>query len=284
MVAPQTVELPQGTVRYHECGDGPPIVFLHGLLMAGSLWSGVMRRLAGRGFRCIAPDLPLGAHTIALKRHADTSPPGVARLVADMLDALELDDVTLVGNDSGGAVAQLVATRHPERIGRLVLTNCDAYENYLPPLFWYLQLAARLPLVSDLAIQTMRIKPLRRTPLSFGWLSRGHLDDELLDSWVQPGLHDGGVRHDARKFLRGIHRRDTIEAARLLRSFGRPVLIAWAPEDRHFKFRYAERLAREIPHARLERIEDSLTLVALDQPDRVADLVGEFAAATHGTP
>lgn len=274
-----SVEVPQGTVRYRECGRGEPVVFLHGLLMAGTLWSQVMSRL-GDGVRSIAPDLPLGGHTIALRPDADTSPPGVARLVADFLEALELDGVTLVGNDTGGAIAQLVATRHPERIGRLVLTNCDAYDNFLPPMFSYMQLAARMPLAADLALQSMRIKPLRRMPLSFGWLSKGGLGDELLDSWVQPALHDRGVRRDVRRFLRGIRKGDTIQAARELRSFDRPVLVAWAPEDRHFRLRYGERLAADIPGARFELIEDSLTLVALDQPQRVAELIEELVAAS----
>lgn len=279
-----TVDLPQGTVRYHDEGDGQAVVFLHGLLMAGSLWSDVISRLGG-GLRCIAPDLPLGAHTIALAPEADNSPPGVARLVADLLEALALESVTLVGNDTGGAVAQLVATRHPERIGRLVLTNCDAYENFLPLLFSYLPLAARLPLLSGLAMQSMRFKPLRRTPLSYGWLSK-RLSDELLDSWIQPALHDAGVRRDARKFLREIRASDTIGAARQLRSFERPALIAWAPEDRHFRLRDGQRLAADLPDARFETIEDSLTLVPLDQPARLAELIEEFVgvAAAEGKP
>ncbi len=271
----QSVELPQGTVRYRDSGSGQTIVFLHGLLMAGSLWEGVTTRLADR-YRCIAPDLPLGAHSPALYPAADTSPPGVARLVANLFEALDLDAVTLVGNDTGGAIAQLVATRHPNRIGRLVLTNCDAYENFLPPLFRYLQLAARLPGATDLALQSMRIKPLRWTPLAFGLLSKGRLDGELVDSWLRPAMQDAGVRRDARKLLRGIHSSDTVRAARELRTFDRPTLIGWAPEDRVFTVRYGERLAAEIPGARFERIEDSLTLTPIDQPERTATLIAGF--------
>lgn len=274
----QSLALPQGTVRYRDTGSGPPIVFLHGLLMAGSLWEGVIAQLADR-YRCIAPDLPLGGHSPALDPAADTSPPGVARLVANLLEALNLDAVTLVGNDTGGAIAQLVATRHPERIGRLALTNCDAYENFLPPLFRYLQIAARVPGATDLALQSMRIKPLRWTPLTFGWLSKGRLDGALLDSWLYPAMQDAGVRRDARKLLRGIHASDTIRAAEELRTFDRPTLIAWAPEDRVFTVRYAERLAADIPDARLELIEDSLTLTAIDQPARTATLIADFVGS-----
>jgi pimeloyl-ACP methyl ester carboxylesterase len=271
----QSVELPQGTVRYRDSGSGQTIVFLHGLLMAGSLWEGVIARLDDR-YRCIAPDLPLGAHSPALNHSADTSPPGIARLVANLLEALDLDAVTLVGNDTGGAIAQLLATRHPDRIGRLVLTNCDAYQNFLPPLFRYLQVAARLPGATDLALQSMRIRPLRWTPLAFGLLSKGRLDGALVDSWLRPAMQDAGVRRDARKLLRGIHASDTVRAARELRTFDRPTLIAWAPEDRVFTVRYGERLAAEIPGARFERIEDSLTLTPIDQPERTATLIADF--------
>lgn len=271
----KSVDLPQGKVRYRDTGSGQVIVFLHGLLMAGSLWEGVIERLADR-YRCIAPDLPLGAHSPALDPSADTSPPGVARLVADLLETLDLEAVTLVGNDTGGAIAQLVATRHAERLARLVLTNCDAYQNFLPPLFRYLQLAARLPLVSDMAMQSMRLRPLRWTPFAFGLLSKGRLDGELLDSWLRPAITDAGVRRDTRKLLRGIRPSDTLQAARELRTFDRPTLIAWAPEDRVFTVRYGERLASDIPNARFERIEDSLTLTAIDQPERTATLIADF--------
>lgn len=277
-----SAELPQGTVSFHDSGSGEAIVFLHGLLMAGSLWQEVVGRLDG-SYRCIAPDLPLGAHHVPLRPDADTSPLGVAQLVADLLDELDVDSVTLVGNDTGGAIAQMVAACHPRRIGRLVLTNCDAYENFLPPLFRYLQLAAWVPGVSDLTIQSMRIKLLRRAPLAFGLLSKGRLDDDLLDSWIQPALHEGGIRRDARKLLRGVRPRDTLAAARTLQSFGRPTLIAWAPEDRVFGIRYGNRLAADIPRATLEPIEDSLTLVPIDQPERTASLIADFVARNPTT-
>lgn len=279
--APHSVDLPHGTVRFRERGSGPPVVLLHGLLMAGSLWDGVAAQLESR-FRCIAPDLPLGAHTVPLRPDADMSPAGVAQLVSDLLSELSLEDVTLVGNDTGGAIAQLVATRHADRVGRLVLTNCDAYEHFLPTMFRYLQIAARIPGAADVAVQSMRLRPLRRTPLSFGWLAK-RLDDDLLASWIEPALHDGGVRRDARNFLRAIDSSYTVEAARQLPAFGRPVLVAWAPEDRVFRFEWGERLAADIPGARLERIDDSLTLVAVDRPDRTAELIASCANG-NGAP
>ena len=119
------VQLPQGTIDYRERGTGEPIVFVHGALVNADLWRKVVPALA-KDFHCIAPDLPLGSHTRPLPADADLSPNGAAKLIADFIESLGLDNVTLVGNDTGGALCQLVVTRHPQRIGRLVLTNCDA--------------------------------------------------------------------------------------------------------------------------------------------------------------
>ena len=134
--------LPQGTIRYRERGNGEPIVFVHGLLVNGDLWRKVVPTLA-KDFRCITPDWPLGSHEVPMNPDADLTPTGLAKLVADFLAALELENVTLVGNDTGGALSQIVVTEHPERIARLVLTPCDAFEVFPPRLFKYL--SARRP-------------------------------------------------------------------------------------------------------------------------------------------
>jgi pimeloyl-ACP methyl ester carboxylesterase len=275
-IEPRTARLPQGVVEYRETGSGPPVVLLHGLLVDGALWRGVVPSLA-RDFRVVVPELPLGCHRIPLDAGAALAPPDVAQLVADFLRVLELEDVTLVGNDTGGAIAQLVAAHHPERVGRLVLTPCDAYENFLPPMFRPLQWLAHAPAVMDGALALMRVRALRRSPLAFGLLMR-HPDDELLDRWVRAMLADRRVRRDAMKVLRGISSRQTIEAAERLRSFGRPVLLAWASEDRFFKLRHAERLASEIPGAQIELIDDALTFVPVDQPERTSELIAGWAS------
>jgi pimeloyl-ACP methyl ester carboxylesterase len=269
------VRLPQGTVRYRDTGTGEPIVFLHGLLVNGLLWRKVTPRLE-RDFRCIVPDLPLGAHSPPLEAGADLSPPGLARIVDDFMRALELEDVTLVGNDTGGAIAQVVAAHHPDRLARLVLTSCDAYDNFLPPAFRYLQVAARVPGALNALMQSMRLEPLRRTPLAFGWLAKRTPGREVTDAWIGPALASAGTRRDVTKALRGIDPRHTNEAIARLRSFDRPTLIAWAREDRFFKAAFAERLARDIPTARLEWVEDSYTFVSEDQPERVAELIAGF--------
>jgi pimeloyl-ACP methyl ester carboxylesterase len=268
--------LTQGTIRYSESGEGPPIVFMHGLLVDGRLWRKVTPLLED-DFRCVVPDLPLGSHPEPMHAGADLTPPGLARLVADFLAALELQDVVLVGNDTGGAITQITAANHPERIGRVVLTNCDAFENFLPPMFRPMQWAARVPPVLNGLLQGMRFAPMRRLPNAYGRLIKRDFDAAPTREWVEPFLSSSEIRRDTVKVLRGIDPRYTFEAAEKLRSFDRPTLLAWAVEDRFFKLSYAEKLADTIRGATLERIEDSYTFVPEDQPARLAELIARFA-------
>jgi pimeloyl-ACP methyl ester carboxylesterase len=269
-------KLAQGTIHYREAGEGPPVVFAHGLLVDGRLWRKVTPLLED-SFRCIVPDLPLGSQVRPMNPDADLSPPGLARLIADFLEVLELENVVLVANDTGGAISQITAANHPERIGRLILTNCDAFENFLPPAFRPLQWGARVPGLLTGLLQGMRFAPMRRLPIAYGWLIKRDFAGAPTREWVDPYLSNRAVRRDTVKVLKGIDPRHTLEAAEKLRHFERPLLLAWAVEDRFFKLSFAERLAATIPGARLERIQDSYTFVSEDQPERLAELIARFA-------
>jgi pimeloyl-ACP methyl ester carboxylesterase len=275
MLTTNRADLPEGPIRYRESGTGDPIVFVHGLLVDGTLWRDVASRLEGE-HRVIVPDLPLGSQPEAFPTGADLSPPGLARIVANFLEALDLERVTLVGNDTGGAICQLVVTRHPERIARLVLTPCDAYEHFPPPAFKPLATLGRSTAVLSAIGQTMRFAAIRRSPLAYGWLMR-RFDDERCRAWVDPVRRDPAIRAQVAQILAGMNPKHTLEAASHFNELEIPVLIAWAPQDRFFKLANAERMAREIPHARLERVEDSYTFVSIDQPERTAELIGAFA-------
>jgi pimeloyl-ACP methyl ester carboxylesterase len=270
------VELPQGTIAYRERGAGEPIVFIHGLLVNGDLWRKVVPELS-KDYRCVVPDLPLGSHDRAMNESADLSPYGVAKLIDDFLAALDLRDVTLVGNDTGGAFCQIVITRHPDRIGRLVLTPCDAYDNFPPRFFKYLLAPAALPGGALTLLQPMRFAAMRNSPMGFGWLSKKGIDANITDSWLRPARTNAGVRRDLAKVMRGVKPRYTLEAAERFGKFDRPVLLVWTPEKDFFKWEHAEALAKAFPNARLEQVDDSYTFVSEDQPERLAALIGEFA-------
>jgi pimeloyl-ACP methyl ester carboxylesterase len=273
------VNISQGTIRYRESGDGPPIVFLHGLLVDGRLWRKVTPLLED-SFRCFVPDLPLGSHTVPMRPDTDLSPLGLARIVAEFVEGLGLEGITLVANDTGGAIAQVTAANHPQRIGRLALTNCDAFENFLPPAFRPLQWSARVPGMLTAVMQGMRLAPMRRLPIAYGRLIKRDFAGAPTREWVEPFLTDRAIRRDAVKVLKGIAPTYTLEAAEKLRTFDRPVILAWGVDDRFFKLSYAERLAETIPGAKLEKIEDSYTFVPEDQPEQLAELIARFARET----
>jgi len=267
------IDLPAGTIRYREAGAGKPVVFVHGFLVDGRLWGGVVDSLSER-CRCLAPDWPMGSQQVAMKPDADLTPYGIAALIASFLEALDLSDVTIVGNDSGGALSQVLVSRHPERIGRLVLTNCDSHENFPPGIFKALPALARLPGAMTALLAPARVGAVARA--LFKPFARTPIPADLVESWAAPALHDHAVRRDARKFTIGMNKRYTLEAAEKLRGSELPILLAWAPGDRFFPISYAERLASEVGNAKLVRVPDAGTFVPLDQPTQLADLISDF--------
>ena len=269
------LELPSATIRVHERGSGHPIVFVHGLLVNANLYRKVVPRLAD-DYRCISLDLPLGSQTIPAPNQ-DMTLPGLAALIADALDALDLNGATVVANDTGGAITQVVMTTRPERIGSVVLTSCDCFDNFLPPMFMPLVYGARLPGFMAVLANALRPRPLRRLPMAFGWLSKKTPEPEAADSYLLPAAGDRQIRAGVTRMLKGVDSRYTEEAATKLAGFDKPVLIAWSKDDRFFPPAHAERLAGLFPDARLEWIEDAYTFSAEDQPERLAELIGAFA-------
>lgn len=271
------VRLSRAEIGYRERGDGPPVVFVHGLLANADLWRKVVPAVAEAGNRCIAPDWPLGSHTVPVPG-ADLSPPGVADLVAEFLATMDLRDVTVVANDTGGAITQLLMTRHPERIGRVVLTPSDSFEYFFPPLLAPLPKLVRVPGMTWLITQVMRPRWVQRSPLFFGAVAKRPIDDHIVDSYLRPTRLDPAIRRDLRAFVRTVHNRYTLDAAAKLRDFRKPVLLAWASEDRLFPITLAHRLAEVLPNAAIKEIGDSYTFVPEDQPAELATLINAFVA------
>ncbi len=276
------VRLRGGTVRYREAGEGRTILFVHGVMVNGLLWRGVVTRLGGR-YRCVVPDLPLGGHFVPLAEGVDIGPRGVAALVAEFMEALDLRDVVLVGNDTGGAICQILISEHPERVGRLVLTNCDAYEAFFPWSFRFVQYGARLFgewFVGGLA-RVLRARAAQR--LLMWTVSKRRAEVQVLDAYFGPLLRDAGVRRDLARFLRGVSSRHTLRAARAFPGFRRPVLIAWGDRDVLFPLRLARRLQRDFPDAVLKIVPGSRAFVPEDAPERLAEEIEEFLLSRDGS-
>jgi pimeloyl-ACP methyl ester carboxylesterase len=278
------IELSGGTIEYEDTGEGPALVLLHGLMMDASLWDGPIADLSA-DHRCVAPTLPLGAHRHAMHADADLSLPGIARLVAEFLDRLDLRDVTLVGNDTGGALVQLLLCDSHARVGRVVLASCEAFDNFPPGLTGKtVALTGKLsPRMFGLFMQQMRLRPLRRLPIAFGWLTiRG---DAATARWMKPVLTQPEIRRDAVRMLRAAVA-DTdllLAAAKCLPSFHHPALVVWASKDRVMPPEHGRRLAGLLPEGQLVEVDDSYTLIPLDQPARLAQIIREFTRASGTT-
>ena len=278
----QVVDLGTGRrIRAHVTGEGPTVVFVHGALVNANLWRKVVPRLDG--CRRVTLDLPLGSHVDPMPRGADLTPVGLTDLIADALEALDLDDVTIVGSDTGGGLAQILAVRRPERIGSLVLTSCDAFDNF-PPRFFRIVLApARIPGAIPIVFGGLRLRALRRLPIAYGWLTNEQIEADAEDSYVLSILTRKEVARDFRRVMAGLDASYTIDAALKLASWDRPALIAWSANDRFFPIEHGERLAKIIPGARFERIEGARTFSSEDQPERLAALIGAFVEESQPT-
>lgn len=275
------VDLPGGAVAVRDSGgDGPLVLFVHGVLVDGRLWDGVWPAVAAAGYRCVLPDLPLGAHRLALDPGADRTPLGQARRIAALIRALGAERAVLVGNDTGGALCQILTADDPDVVDRLILTPADAFDRFPPPLFRPLPLIARSPRLLGAALWPLTRRPMRRLPGVFGWLSRRPIPDDLMDDWFGALYGDPAVLGDLAGFVAAMNPRFTLEADERLRSFPRPALMAWAIEDRFFPLAHGARLAAMIPQGRLVPIEDSYTFTPIDQPEATAEAIVSFLRDT----
>ncbi len=268
-----TLDLSGGPVRYRDRGDGEPLVFVNGLLVDSRIWDRLADSL-GDGCRCIQPDWPMGSHTIAMNEDADLTPAGHADRIAEAIRALGLERATIVGNDSGGAISQILAARHPEVVERLVLTNCDMYDKFPPFPFSLMGPVAKVPGGMSILQAPFRVGAIGR--FTYGMLARKPIDRDLVASWLEPARRDPAIARDTRKLLVSAHKSQTLEAAEMLRGFEAPVLFAWGVEDRFFPLDYAKRLASTMADARVVEIPDAKTFVSLDQPAALAEAITAF--------
>jgi pimeloyl-ACP methyl ester carboxylesterase len=275
--------LPQGRLSYRAAGppssSRPPVVFLHGLLVDLRLWEPVADRLAAEGICSYAPTLPLGAHERPLNPDADLSPSGIAGLVGDFIAGLGLDNVTIVGNDTGGAICQLMLGGDTSRIGAAVLTNCDAFGTFPPRALAPLFFAGRHPAIVACLVPGLRSAKLRTGRLGFGPLTSAPLDAGLTRGWIEP-LADKAVRRDLAKFARGVRPGVLLDAASRFGQFTGPVRILWGDDDAYFGADLGRQLSGAFPHASLATVPGGRTFLPLEHPDEVA---AEIMAAIRDT-
>jgi pimeloyl-ACP methyl ester carboxylesterase len=275
------VTLDQATIGYRVLGPDdsphPPVLFVHGILVDHQLWLRVAEDLARNGFRCILPDWPLGSHTIPVGDRADLSPRGVAAMIRDFLVALDLTDVTLVGSDTGGGLCQLVVDAYPEHVGRMVLTNCDAFDKFPPFPFDAVFVLLRGPASIKTLFATLRVKALRHSPLGFGLLLR-RPDPAVTESWLRPCLTDSRICRDLAALLREVAKTDLTDVSTRMSRFDKPVTLVWGQADRCFTPALGRRLAAQFPDASLVEVADARTFVALDNPTAVVDAIVKIGA------
>jgi pimeloyl-ACP methyl ester carboxylesterase len=274
------IELSAGTIEFEDTGgEGPAVVLVHGLIMDGSLWSGVIDDLRA-DFRCIAPTLPLGGHRHPMRADADLSMRGIAAILGELIERLDLHELTLAMNDWGGPQL-LVGGVHDARIARLALCSCEAFDNVPPKgAARLLPYIARVPGGIAAAVMPFRFDRLRRLPMTYGPLSKRPVPREVMDRWFGPIVESSEIRRDLRKYVvdAAQARRDLLAAADALRGFDRPALVAWASEDRLMPREHGRRLADLLPQGQLAEIADCRTLIPADQPAALAGHLRELLA------
>ena len=219
----------------------------------------------------------MGAHRRPMRSNADLSLRGMGRILAEFLERLELRDVTLCFNDWCGAQV-MVADGLFERIGKLVLVSCEAFDNYPPGLAGHAAwLSAKAPGGTSLLRWTLEQPWLRRLPFVFGQMTKRGVPDELMREWLAP-LKRAEIRRDYRKYagaaMKGRH--DLAAATPALAGFERPVLVAWDIEGRMMPNEHGRRLAEAFPDGRLVELPDCYTLIPEDQPELLAARMREF--------
>lgn len=274
-----TVDLSQGTLRYHDAGDGPVVVFIHGFLLNSATWRGIVPTVAAAGYRCLTPDLPLGGHTLPMP-DADLTVPGVASILEEFLERLDLREVTLVANDSGGAITQVLLVRRPERVVGAVLASVDCYEYFPPPILRWATALARLPGSVRLLTEAIRFRAIQRLPFTLGQITQRPIPPEVMDGYLMPSRTSRAIRHDLRRFVLDVTPHRTLEAAKHFGEVTIPVLVVWGSHDRTIPASFGRRLTNDLPNASLRLIDDAQTLIQEDQPQALARLVLEFLTET----
>lgn len=272
-----TLQVDRAAIEYTECGTGSPVVFVHGAYVTGALWDDVAHRLSDT-HRCIVPTWPFGAQRKPVAEPADLSVAAAGRRILGLLEALDLSDVTLVANDTGGGIV-LAALADPRldwsRVSRLVFTNCDSYEHFPPRSFAPIVRLCRLNRFVGAALLRLLTTP-PGLKVFIGAVTRDGIDTERRPAVFGGFLSSAAVRRQALRFTAGLQPRHTMAAADAIEAWTKPVLLAWGEADEMFPLSHARRLADAFPNSTLEPIAGASTYVMSDRPEQTASAIRQF--------
>jgi pimeloyl-ACP methyl ester carboxylesterase len=244
------VKTPSGPISYVEAGSGPVALFVHGVLLNKHLWRHQMAGLSNIR-RCISIDLLAHGDTeIALDQ--DVSVTANAKMLREALDALQIDQVDVVGNDSGGGIAQIFAALNPERVRSLTLTNCDTHDNWPPEAFKpFVEMVAAGGLSKTLNAM-LSDKSIYRSPGALGpaYEHPETATDEDIEIYLRPHLRSEQRTKDLERFVLAFDHKHTLAIEPQLRKLQAPTLIVWGTDDVYFPVKWAHWLAEAIPGAK----------------------------------
>lgn len=243
----RTVETPSGSISYVEHGSGPVALFVHGVLLNGYLWRHQLAQL-GDLRRCIAVDLLAHGNT-EISATQDVSVTANAHMLAQFLDALKIDQVDLVGNDSGGGICQIFAALYPQRIRSLALTNCDAHDNWPPEPFKPFVAMVAAGGLPDTLNAMLADKSIFRSPGALGpaYERPEAVSDDTIETYLRPFTRSAQRTRDIERFVNAFDCRHTVEIERQLGQVQAPTLIAWGTDDIYFDLKWSHWLEKTIP-------------------------------------
>lgn len=280
MIETSGVETAGGRIDVRRVGRGTTVLFVHGLMVNGHVWDPLIEGLRDR-CHLVLPDLPLGGHRVPLAPDADCSLEAHAARVLDLARQLP-GPVVLVGNDTGGAIAQIAVAREPGLFERLVLLPSDAFDNCPPKLLVPMRALLGIPGVVGVVGRALRLGVAKRALMKL--VARGKVPTDHIDAMLGALPSDRGVRRDLVKLLDGLRPAVTEAVAEELHRFEGPVLVVWSRKDPLFPFGHGERLAGCFPRGSVAVAERSRAFVSLDEPDWLTERLIEFIDGGEPAP
>jgi pimeloyl-ACP methyl ester carboxylesterase len=246
----RSIETPSGRISYAEAGSGPVALFVHGVLMNKYLWRKQIAALSDVR-RCVAVDLLAHGDT-EIDPGQDASVTANANMLREMLDALQIDKVDVIGNDSGGGISQIFAALNPDRVRSLTLTDCDCHDNWPPDAFKPFVEMTKAGGLKDTLTAMLADKSIYRSQgaLGPGYEHPDKVTDDDIEVYLRPFLRTEQRTRDLERFVVAFDNKHTLAIESKLRALRAPTLIVWGTDDAYFPIKWAHWLAEAIPGAK----------------------------------